>query len=183
MVSFSIPIFQTGISPVMRSDAPVFLQETLARQKPTLPPRAAVLEAFTNRIFAVRANTTAEDWLRESIDTLASNAELVTVESYDEGLQKVRAGEVDAFFGDRAILLGMAIASEDPGDFLVGDRLYTHEPYGLALAKGDEDFRLLVDRTLSEIYRSLEITQFFARHFGRPGRDALAHFIMNALPD
>ncbi len=77
----------------------------------------------------------------------------------------------------------MVKVSESPASFFVGDRLYTHEPYALALAKGDEAFRLLVDRSLSHTYRSLEITQIFARHFGRAGRQVLAHYIMNALPD
>ncbi len=44
----------------------------------------------------------------------------------------------------------------------------TVEPYALALARGDDDFRLAVDRALSRIYRSGEIIQIFARSFG-PG--------------
>jgi hypothetical protein len=35
------------------------------------------------------------------------------------------------------------------------------EPYALALARGDSDFRLAVDRALSQIYRSGEIATVF----------------------
>ena len=183
IVSFSIPIFQTGIAPLMRADAPAFLRDTLARRQPTRPSRAAVLQAFTDRKFGVRSNTTAETWLRESITTLASNADMVTVDSHDEGLQQVADGKLDAYFADRAILLGLVMASYTPGQFLVGDRLFSHEPYGLALAKGDEEFRLLVDRSLSRLYRTLEIEPIITRHFGRPGPTVLAVYLMTALPE
>ena len=48
LVSFSIPVFQTGISPVMRADAPSFLRDILAKRKTKLPPRTALMQAFTN---------------------------------------------------------------------------------------------------------------------------------------
>lgn len=183
IVSFSITTFQTGISPLMRDDAPVFLRDTLATREPTLPPRAALMQAFTDRTFGVRADTTAETWLRASIKTLASNAEIVTVDSHDAGLRQILDGDLDVYFADRAILLGLAISSGDPEQFVVGERLYSHEPYGLALAKGDEDFRLLVDRSLSRLYRSLEIVPIITRYFGRPGRTSLSRYLMNALPE
>lgn len=183
IVSFSIPTFQTGIAPLVRADASPFLQDTLVRRQPTLPPRAALLQAFTDRKFGARTSTTAETWLRGSIKTLASNADLVSVDSHNEGLRQVLTGELDVYFADRAILLGLVRASDDPRQFAVGERLFTHEPYGLALSKGDEDFRLLVDRSLSRIYRSLEIVPIFTRHFGRPGREVLALYLMNAVPE
>ncbi len=183
LVSFSIPTFQTGISPLIRADAPAFLRDVLARRKPTLPPRVALVQAFADRKFGVRSNTTAETWLQKSIKTLASNAELVTVDSHDEGLRQVLDGDLDAYFADRAILLGLALASDRVNDLVVGERLYSHEPYGLALAKGDEEFRLLVDRSLSRLYRTLAITRIFARHFGTPGPAILALYQMQALPE
>ena len=51
------------------------------------------------------------------------------------------------FFGDRPILLDAAQRSASSGDLVVLDRLFTVEPLALALERGDEDFRLLVDRT------------------------------------
>ena len=183
IVSFSIPIFQTGISAAMRADASPFLHDTLALQQPTLPRRAAILQAFANRTFGVRADTTAESWLRDSVVDLASNADVVTVDSHDEGLRQVRERELDVYFADRAILLGLVRADTKLGELLVGERLFTNEPYGLALRKGDEDFRLLVDRSLSRIYRSLEIESILAEHLGRPGPQVLNFFLATALPE
>ena len=182
-VAFSIPTFHTGITALMRADADAFLRDTLAKRQPTQPGRATLMQAFADRKFGARTKTTAEDWLRGSIDKLASNADLVLVESHDEGYRKVAEGELDAYFSDRAILMGLVMASDNPGDFLIGERLYTHEPYGLALTKGDEDFRLLVDRSLSRLYRTLEIVPIFSRHLGRPGLAVVSLYATTALPE
>ena len=142
-----------------------------------------MLQAFTDRKFGVRSNTTAEAWLRKSIKTLASNADLVTVDSHDEGLRQVARRQARRLLRRQGDPLGPGDGERHPGQFLIGERLYSHEPYGLALAKGDEDFRLLVDRSLSRLYRSLEIAPIFTRYFGRPGRAVLAVYLMNALPE
>ena len=47
-----------------------------------------------------------------------------TVDSHVEGLNQVLAGKIDAYFADRAILLGLVRATDAPGAFIVGDRLY-----------------------------------------------------------
>jgi hypothetical protein len=51
----------------------------------------------------------------------------------------------NVFFADRSILLDAATRSPSAGDLTVLDRLFTYGPLALALARGDEDFRLLVD--------------------------------------
>jgi polar amino acid transport system substrate-binding protein len=58
--------------------------------------------------------------------------------------------------------------------------LFTFE---LALGRGDDDFRLAVDRALSRIYRSGEIGGLCTDVFGEPDENALAFFRWNALPD
>ena len=62
-------------------------------------------------------------------------------------------------------------------------RLFTFQSYALALERGDEDFRLLVDSTLSELSHSGEIANIYAAHFGEPDENALMLFRMIALPD
>jgi hypothetical protein len=49
---------------------------------------------------------------------------------------------------------------------LLADAYLSVEPYALALRRGDEDFRLAIDRALSQIYRSREIVKLFAMSFG-----------------
>ena len=68
-------------------------------------------------------------------------------------------------------------------DLIVVDRLFTYEPLALALPRGDEDLRLLVDRTLSRLYRSGEAGALYAKWCGEPDADTLTFFRLNAIPD
>ena len=131
----------------------------------------------------MRGGTTAETWVKKNLRDLATNADLVTVDSYKAGLDKVANGEIDAFFADRALLLGNVVRSETPGVFLISDKLFTYEPYALALQRGDEDFRLLIDRVLSTLYRSGAVSRVMTKHLGRPGAAQLTIFQMFSLPE
>lgn len=182
-VSFSVPMFITGISSVMRADAPGFLREVLAGQRPSLPPRSMVVQAITGRTFGARGGTTAETWLAGSLGRLAARAEMTTVDNHEDGIKAVQEGELDAYFGDRAILIGVVGQSAAPDDFFIADNLFTYEPYALAFERGDEEFRLLVDRTLSRMFRSAEFDDLFGRHFGKPSKELRVLFMINSLPD
>ena len=56
-------------------------------------------------------------------------------------------------------------------------------PNALAIAKGDEDFRLLVDRTLSRLNQSGDTGAIFARHFGNRSPALEALLLMGSLPE
>jgi polar amino acid transport system substrate-binding protein/glutamate/aspartate transport system substrate-binding protein len=95
-------------------------------------------------------------------------------------------GETVAYFGDRAILSYLASKSSDPSKLRLANNYFSLEPYALALAHGDEDFRLAVDRALSHLYRSGEIGTVFAHSFGdqlQPSDTLKTLFLVSALPD
>ena len=184
-VAFSIPIFPSGIGAVLRTDSPVRLREVLEGREPPYRPqwRASLAQVLERRVFAAISGTTAEAWLGERRVALSITAEVVPVDGYEAGIQSVLSRKSDAFFGDRPILLDAAKRSASAEDLVVLERLFTYEPLALALARGDEDFRLLVDRTLSELYRSGEIGSLYASYFGEPDKDALTFFRLSALPE
>ena len=86
----------------------------------------------------MRGATTTEDALRNTLAELDMNAEVVTVASHDEGLAKLEAGEIAAYFGDQAILIFLAKRSDAPDKLKLSDQQFTFEPYALALTRGDE---------------------------------------------
>jgi putrescine:ornithine antiporter len=63
------------------------------------------------------------------------------------------------------------------------DRHFTSEPIAFALKRGDEDFRLAVDRSLSRLFRSGDFAALYAKWFGKPDREALDFFRLSALPE
>jgi ABC-type amino acid transport substrate-binding protein len=113
-------------------------------------------------------------------------AEVVTVASHDEGLAKLEAREIAAYFGDQAILIFLATGSKAPDQLKLSNRQFTFEPYALALARGDDEFRLLVDRTLAHTYRSGKIDQLFTNAFGQkadPTPALRALYVINGLAE
>jgi glutamate transport system substrate-binding protein len=73
-------------------------------------------------------------------------AELVTFAAYTDCLDPLRNGQVDALTTDNVILAGYV--AENPDDFkIVGDP-FSEEPYGIGLAKGDDDFRSFINDVL-----------------------------------
>jgi glutamate/aspartate transport system substrate-binding protein len=94
----------------------------------------------------------------------------VTVKEHDEGLAALDAGRADAYASDRVILIGLALRGGESGRYAILDRYLSYEPYGLMLRRGDAPFRLAVNRELSRVYRSGEITEIYRRWFGRLGQ-------------
>jgi ABC-type amino acid transport substrate-binding protein len=110
-------------------------------------------------------------------------ADLSRLPNYDAGVQAVLDRKADAFFGERAALLDSARRHPSGRDLLLVDRLFTYEPLALALPRGDEQLRLLIDRTLSRLYGSPEIGTLYTKWFGEPDETALTFFKWNTLPE
>ncbi len=182
-VSFSIPTFITGVAAVMRKDASGPLRETLVESSPDSLSPAVVAEALKGRRIGVRRDTTAESWLREGPLKGIEDAEIVPIESHDTGIEQVLAGEIDVYFADQAILSGQVRSSGSAAGLAISRRAFTHEPYALALPRGDEGFRLIVDRALSHLYRTGAILNLFERHFGRPDASVKLFYLVSALPE
>ena len=184
-VDFSTPIFPSGIGALLRRDAPERLKAALEGREPPYRPlwRASLAEVLEKRVLSAQAGTTTESWLAKRREELNVNADIVTVPSYREGVDRVLGRRSDVLFGDRAILLDAAARSSSAHDLVVLTRQFTYEPLALASARGDDDFRLLVDRTLSRLYRSGEIAGIYTSFFGEPDANALAFFGFVALPE
>jgi ABC-type amino acid transport substrate-binding protein len=168
LVDFSLFTFLDGAAVLLRADGPEELAG-LAGQK-----------------VGVRGATTTEEALRNTLAESKVETEVVTVASHQEGLSKLEAGEIAAYFGDQAILLFLAAGSEAPENLKLSKEQLTFEPYALALARGDGEFRLLVDRTLARIYRSGTIDQLFTNAFGQkahPTPALRALYVINGLAE
>jgi putrescine:ornithine antiporter len=184
-VAFSIPIFPGGIGALLRADAPARLREILSGRPRANQPlwRGSAGQLLQAQVFSVVAGTTAQGWLASRLDEFQLTASVAPVDGYDAGVRQLLDRKANVFFGDRAILLDAAARAPSPGDLSVLDRLFTTEPLALTLAKGDDDFRLVVDRTLSRLYLSGEILGLYAKWFGEPDENAIAFFRANTRPE
>ena len=167
-VDFSIATFVDGAGLLVRANGPKDLR-AMASQK-----------------IGVLAGTTTEEALRNTLNDAGIAADVVAAKTHGEGLAMLDDGKISAYFADRSILLSLARDSKAPGKLRLADEYLTVEPYALALPRGDEDFRLAVDRALSHIYRSGEISAIFERTFGaktKPTQILQTLYVISALPD
>ncbi len=184
-VSFSIPIFPAGLAALVRADAPAQIRDVLSEHEPPYRPlwRGSIGLTLQNRTFSAVTNTTALNWLTGKLDEFKIDAKVAPVESHDQGVQRVLNRSSDVLFGERSILLDAKKRNPAGGDLIVLDRLFTYEPLALALARGSEDLRLLVDKSLSSLSRSGETQNLYKRFFGEPDENALTFFRMNTIAD
>jgi ABC-type amino acid transport substrate-binding protein len=167
LVDFSLLTFIDGAGVMLRRDGP------------------EDFEGLAGLKVGVRRATTTEAALADALAQQGLAVEVVSVASHEDGLAKLQAGEIQAYFGDRAILTYLLLGSGSD-DLWVSERQFSYEPYALALTRGDDDFRLLVDATLSELYTSGAIERIFTATFGaraEPTDMLQALYVINRLPE
>ncbi|TFV63196.1 UNVERIFIED_ORG: glutamate ABC transporter substrate-binding protein [Bacillus sp. AZ43] len=79
-------------------------------------------------------------------------ATLTLFDVYSKCADALAAGQVDAVTTDNVILTGL-VAGSDGAFELVGNP-FTQEPYGIGLAKGDDEFRDFINDVLEESYEN-----------------------------
>ena len=124
---------------------------------------------LSGRKIAVIRGTTTEAALRGALTRGLVTAEVVPVKNRDEGLQQLRAGEIDGLASDRVTLIGI-VAQRAAGDaFSLLDEDFSIEQYALMLPRGDADFRIAVNRPLARLYRSGDIRGVYDHWLGPLG--------------
>ena len=168
LIDFSVPTFIDGAGVLLRADGPDSFAE------------------LAGESVGVRADTTTEEALRNTLRRQSMEATVVPVDSHEDGLARLEAGEITAYFADQAILIFLVSGSQAPDDLKVGEGQFTLEPYALGMQRGDDDFRLAVDASLSRLYRSGEVDRIFKNSFGANATQSeilRALYLISALPE
>ena len=88
-------------------------------------------------------------------------ADVIAVASHQAGFDALKSGQIDAYFGDQAILIHMLVANDKTDDLTISDNTLTIEKQALGLPLGDSAYRLAVDRALSNLYHSGRMVEIF----------------------
>ena len=86
----------------------------------------------------------------QNIRTNYPEAQLTTYDVYSKCADDLKNGNVQAVTTDNVILTGLVAGS--PDDFEIVGNPFTEEPYGIGLAKGDDDFRSFINDVLEEAF-------------------------------
>lgn len=166
MVDFSLPTFIDGAG---------ILHRVSEMQR---------LEDLRGKKIGVLAGTTAEEVLKSTLGQLGIEAEVIAAQTHPDGVRSLSDGKIDAYFADRGILNYYLQNSRNPARMKLSDQYFTFETYALALPRGDDKLRLLVDATLAELYRTDRVKKIYARNFGSypPDQFIQALFVINGVP-
>ena len=143
-------------------------------------------EQLAGKKVGVLAGSTTEAGLRQALTEAGIAAEVVAVASHTDGMERLASGEFAAYFGDGAILLYHLMQSPFRDRLRLSDKVLSFEPYALGLPKGDDAFRLVVDRALARLSRTGEIARLFEANFGagaKPSDLVRAMWILNSIPE
>jgi ABC-type amino acid transport substrate-binding protein len=170
MASFSIPVYLGGTSALVRKDAAAALRAKLDGRAP--PPTQPVwrgqpqIAGLGERKFVVVPGTASERWLKARLQELGVKSVVTTVPNLAAGVQAVASGGADALLADRSLLVDL-VRNDPAGQYLVvGDRNVDFKTVSLAVRRNDEDFLLLVDKTLSRLYRSGKADAVYGKYLG-----------------
>ena len=147
-VDFSLTFFVTGAQFLVKKGSPIKGLKDIDGK------RIAAQQGSTNaRIIRERAPKAV---LREFPDQPAA-------------FQALLQGQVDAYTNDGIQLAGLKAKAPNPAQWeIVGD-FYSYEPYGMALRKGDADFRNAVNAALMEGIESGKFFEIYEKWFGPKG--------------
>jgi ABC-type amino acid transport substrate-binding protein len=144
-----------------------------------------MLDAEGKRIAVIRGTTT-ERALAGALAKYKIKAEIIPIDTRERGVALLKDGGADAFASDRFLLFNLLRTTESPRPLRLIDEDFSVEPYALALPRNDSEFRLAVNRSLAEIFRSGEINQVYARwleEFGQPSLLLSALYVLQAIPE
>jgi polar amino acid transport system substrate-binding protein len=147
-LDFSSVFFVTGAQLLVRRGGPIRGVRDLAGK------RVGVLQGSTSE---------------KAIRVKSPQAQVVVFADQPAAFAALGQGKVDAYANDGVQLAGLKVKAPTPGDWDVVGEPFTYEPYGMAMRKGDADFRNLVDFTLMGAIESGEYEKRYERWFGAQG--------------
>ena len=138
------------------------------------------------RIGVVKATTT-EAALKKLLRDTATDAKVVLFDDAQAGVEALRRKQIDAFSSDQVVLIGLALKYPDGKNFVIKSEVYSFEPFALALRRNDADFRLVANRTISDLHRSGKTIAIYDQWIGKFTRKRLPIFDaliqLNAIPE
>ena len=172
-----------------RSELVDFTQLTFITGAALLSLKSVGIKGISDLIgkkVAVVKDTTTMDILKKTLRKEISDAEIIPVDSASEGMDLVLKGEVAAFSSDQIVLIGLVVTHKNPKQFAVTDKVFSFEPFALAVRQNDAEFRLVANRVLSRLSRSSEITKVYKQWFGKYIKEVPALlealYVLNATP-
>ena len=93
---------------------------------------------------------------------------IISANGHPEAFQMVETGRAVAFVMDDILLAGLAAQSRSPNDYEISADALSVEPYGIMLRRDDKAFKAVVDKAMSDVYKSGQINPIYSKWFEKP---------------
>ncbi len=151
------------------------------------------LEDMKDKVLVAVLGTTNEKAAQAEIDKkkIAIKGEIVKVKDHSQAMLNLEQGRADAYVSDDVVLYGLKSASKSPDEWEVVGPYFSYDPYGMMLARNNDDFRLLGNTTITRLIQSGEMEAIYKKWF-EPGPTKINYplsdrlkenFQLIALPD
>ena len=143
------------------------------------------LSELAGKTIGVLPGTTTETRLRAMLAERRIDARVVSVSDERDGAASVMDRRIDAFAGDRIVLLGVGLRAGGGTVLALMQEDFSFEPYALMMRR-DPAFRLVVNRTLARLYAGPGIGEIYDRWFGKlgkPGSLLASMYYLNAFTE
>lgn len=146
------------------------------------------VEDLAGKSIALAQGTTNERAVKEAIEKRnIENVDILSVKDHSQGFLALSTDRVDAYSTDDILLYGLIEKARNPDEYAVVGQFLSYDPYAIMLPQNDSQFRLLVNSTLAELFRSGEINEIYSKWFepmGVPMSEELQWSIrLNTLPE
>ncbi len=91
------------------------------------------------------------------------NVKIVQTRDAAEAILTFETRRSDVLYSEEVVLNGLASKSRQKNEFTVVGDFLTVDTYGLMMRRNDADFRLLVNRTLSEMYKRGDMEKLYKK--------------------
>jgi glutamate/aspartate transport system substrate-binding protein len=126
------------------------------------------LEDLRGRAVVSTAGTTSIARLVEMNAAMNLGMTILVGKDHVQSFRMVESDRAVAFAMDDVLLHGLIASARDPSIYTVSGEPLSVEPYGIALRKGDPEFKALADETIVSLFRSGEIHAIYRKWFESP---------------
>ncbi|MEO9574847.1 MAG: amino acid ABC transporter substrate-binding protein [Lentilitoribacter sp.] len=162
LVDFSTPTYVDGTTVALKKGGP------------------GAFEELAGKKIGVRSATTTLVALNTTLGSMNMDAEVVEFDDHAAGMAALDSDAISAYFADQSILMQMVQSSGNAEAYNVFENLLTIEKHGLAMRRGDSDFRLVVDTGLSALFAEGGVSDAFGNSIGAtPGFALEAMYLLS----
>lgn len=123
------------------------------------------IDDLDGKSIALAQGTTNERAVKREMEERGLDIRVLNVKDHNEGFLALQTDRVDAYSTDDILLYGLIAKSKAPEDYAVVGEFLSYDPYSIMVPPNDSDFRLVVDRTVADLFRSGEIHDIYDKWF------------------